>query len=403
MSSRHRDAPLPRTLFGLDAQRLRRGLSALVPGRDVSSVQPVVRASSPLTTFAVQLDRDGHLVRGERDWQMYTGQAEQDALGEGFLIAVHPDERTSFRTLMLAQLGAGRPFVCTTRIFARTPGQHRSCQLAAAPLPGSRSAWLLIVAERVASDVTEQEGRLQASARELELLRTLAEGLLHIINNALQGAVGYTALLYRGHDEWTRLAAERIDDSLARITCAGKKLVSATADARLRLALSDLGSSVREWEPELAALCPPGAHLELRASPGQTWVHSDPQTLAEALMHVVRNAAEALEASGARILVTIGQRSFLAQELAHAEPPRLAHDGEFAFIEVVDDGAGIAPAHLARVFDPFFSTKFIGRGLGLSITRGLMRQLGGLVSLTSMPGRGTRVLLLLPAAERPAC
>jgi two-component system cell cycle sensor histidine kinase/response regulator CckA len=402
MNPRDRDVPLARALFGLDAKRLRRGLSALVPGRDVSSIQAIAQPSPPVTTFAVQLDSQGRLARGAAEWRAYTGQAERDALGEGFFLAIHPDERAGFRSLLESHLRGGRPFTGSTRIFARAPGQHRLCQLAAAPSPGKGAAWLLIVAEQATSPHAERDARLSASAREAELLRTLAEGFLHIVNNALQGAVGYTALLARGGDPAVRLAADRIDEALARITRAGKKLVTAAADANLRLALCDLGSSLLEWQPLLADVCPPGARLELVAGPHQAWAHSDPQSLSESLLCVVRNAAEAMP-TGGRIVVSIGQRAFLARELERAEPPEHAHDGVFAFLEVNDEGTGIAPAHLSRVFDPFFSTKFIGRGLGLSMARGLMRQMGGLLSVASLPGQGTRVRLLLPAAERPAC
>jgi signal transduction histidine kinase len=404
MNPRDRDDPLPRTLFGLDAARLRRGLSALVPGRDVSSIQPIARSEPPTpATFAIEVDREGRLAGGAAHWGAYTGQAERDALGHGFLVAVHPDERATFRTLLQSRLAAGRPFTCTARLFARSPGQHRACQLAGAPLPGKSARWLLIIAEQVTSAASERDERARASAREAELLRTMAEGLLHIINNALQGAVGYTALLHRGPDRWPRLPAQRIDDALARITCAGRKLVIATSDAHSRLALSDLGSALLEWQPLLADVCPPGACLELSASQGQVWVRCDPHGLSEALVHVVRNAVEALPAGGGSVTVRLGQRAFLARELDRAEPPEHVHDGVFAFLEVEDHGSGISAAHLSRVFDPFFSTKFIGRGLGLSMTRGLMRQMGGVITIASTPGQSTRVRLLLPAADRPAC
>jgi two-component system cell cycle sensor histidine kinase/response regulator CckA len=403
MTPRDRDDPSPRTLFGLDARRLRRGLSALVPGRDVSAIQPIAHPSPPITTFAVEIDRKGRLVRGAAEWRAYTGQAERAAIGDGFLVAIHPDERAGFRTQLEAQLALGRPFHGSTRLFARGPGQHRSCRIAAAPLPGKSARWLLIFCEQGSGASSARDERVRTSAREAELLRTLAEGLLHIINNALQGAVGYTALLQRGPDDWARVPAARIDDALARITCAGRKLVMAASDAHPRLALCDLGSSLREAQLLLADACPPRASLELNAAPGPTWVHCDPQALSESLLHVVRNAAEALPTEGGHITIRVGQRAFLARELDRAEPPENVHDGVFAFLEVEDDGAGIAAAHLPRVFDPFFSTKFIGRGLGLSIARGLMRQMGGLITITSTPGQNTRVRLLLPAADRPAC
>nr|MBA3950022.1 histidine kinase [Acidobacteriota bacterium] len=79
-------------------------------------------------------------------------------------------------------------------------------------------------------------------------------------------------------------------------------------------------------------------------------------------------------------------------------------EGAHAVIEVADTGVGIPSEHLARIYDPFFTTKPIGRGtgLGLSITYGIVQEHGGTLACDSVEGKGTRFTLMLPLAERDA-
>ena len=76
--------------------------------------------------------------------------------------------------------------------------------------------------------------------------------------------------------------------------------------------------------------------------------------------------------------------------------------GEYAAVIVEDAGEGIAEEHLGRIFEPFYSTRFAGRGLGLPATAGVVREHGGYIGVHSAPGRGTTVVLAFPVpAERP--
>jgi two-component system NtrC family sensor kinase len=77
---------------------------------------------------------------------------------------------------------------------------------------------------------------------------------------------------------------------------------------------------------------------------------------------------------------------------------RTADDGRVVEVDFTDTGVGIPPEHLAKIFDPFFSTKEKGTGLGLSVVYGIVQRHGGEVTAESAPGRGTRIRLRLPVA-----
>ncbi len=74
--------------------------------------------------------------------------------------------------------------------------------------------------------------------------------------------------------------------------------------------------------------------------------------------------------------------------------------GDYCYLEVSDTGCGMSPTAQTRVFDPFYSTKFVGRGLGLAVVQGILRSHGGGISVMSQPGRGSTFQVLLPRAGK---
>jgi signal transduction histidine kinase len=124
-----------------------------------------------------------------------------------------------------------------------------------------------------------------------------------------------------------------------------------------------------------------GITVETRLAPDLPPILGDANTLHQVLLNLVTNAWDAVERDGRVTIETV------------------ATGGSPAMVRLVvaDTGRGIEPEILARVFDPFFSTKPTGTGLGLSITDGIVREHGGTIDVESSPGRGTRFVLTFPA------
>ena len=133
-------------------------------------------------------------------------------------------------------------------------------------------------------------------------------------------------------------------------------------------------------------------------------VHADEAHLRQAVIAVLTNAQEALTDTSAIIIVRTGTRRLPRVSL---DPPPVGvelSEGDFAFLEVEDPGAGMDENTQARMFDPFYSTKFLGRGLGLAAALGIVRIHGGAVDVRTRPDEGTRVTILLPIPhETPTC
>ena len=233
--------------------------------------------------------------------------------------------------------------------------------------------------------------------RKQEGLRRMAGGVAHDLNNLLTGILGnLDLLLSRSHlDECDRQRLEGMERSAARTALLAEQMLVYAGRMPLHFEAVDLSSLIADSRRELEELVPPQVRLELAIAPGID-LRGDPRYLRRVLRELVINAAEAIEAEvGAIMLVTgrcrAGDSGFCFSRYTDRDP-----SAEYAFIEVRDSGSGMDAATLECAFDPFFSTKLTGRGLGLACVSGILRAHEGGLEAQSRVGEGTRVRLLLP-------
>ena len=119
-------------------------------------------------------------------------------------------------------------------------------------------------------------------------------------------------------------------------------------------------------------------------------------------MNLVINAAEAIGQGPGTITVSTAERRVERAELAQARVGAELLAGRYVLLQVRDSGPGMDAATLERIFDPFFSTKFTGRGLGLAAALGIVRGHNGALAVVSAPGSGATFMLFLPSAAAPA-
>jgi len=254
-----------------------------------------------------------------------------------------------------------------------------------------------------ARDITErkrgEQERLEMErkllvAQKHESLGVMAAGIAHNFNNILQAVLGNVLL---ARDEATPAMAELLDEA-ARATeraaaISGMMLTYLGLGMGARAPRS-LGDELEQLVPLVRPTLPANVRLELQVAPDTPVSTIDPVEFRQLVMSLVTNAWEAMSEPGGTI--HISTRLLAGPEAA---PPL---DEDWAILEVRDDGAGMEAATLERIFDPFFSTKFTGRGLGLPAALGIVRAMGGEISATSQPGRGTTVTVRLPASVSPA-
>ncbi|MFZ6764720.1 response regulator [Pseudoroseomonas sp. WGS1072] len=255
----------------------------------------------------------------------------------------------------------------------------------------------LAVLEQDITDQRNLEQRLHQSEK-MQALGTMAGGVAHDFNNLLTAILGTLELLTRIEDGDSRrqrllrnaiMAAER-GSSLTQ------RLLSFSRKRDLQLQPTVVDSLLRDTEDLIQRSIGNGIGLRWHLAPELWQAMVDPEQLSLAVLNLCINSRDAMEQGGT---ITISTRNVSLADGEAADLP----SGDYVSIAVTDDGAGMAPAVLRQAFEPFFTTKEVGRGtgLGLSMVYGLSRQSGGTTLLSSEPGRGTTVELLLPRARRP--
>jgi len=119
----------------------------------------------------------------------------------------------------------------------------------------------------------------------------------------------------------------------------------------------------------------------------------------EVLESILINAVESLKDASGTVEVTFGVDSFTTDSFPIPFQEHEPSKGMFAYCQIQDNGYGIRPENLTRIFEPFYTTGFVGRGLGLALTVGIMRLHHGAITVESTPGKGTTVRVLLPVSS----
>jgi len=259
------------------------------------------------------------------------------------------------------------------------------------------------LAEERGRALAASEARL-AQASKMEALGRLAGGIAHDINNVLQAVQGGISLaakrIHRDADE-----AARFLDLAANATKRGAGVTGRLLAFARR---GKLSAGPVEPAPLLAGLAHilrhtlgPSVDLRLEMPTDVCAVLADADQLEAVLVNLANNARDALP-GGSGIVVLRAEPVTIAPDSPRR--PEGLEPGDYVRLSVADDGEGMAPDVLARVTEPFFTTKAKGQGtgLGLAMARGFAEQSGGALAIDSAPGRGTTVSLWLPRAPAGA-
>jgi signal transduction histidine kinase/CheY-like chemotaxis protein len=262
----------------------------------------------------------------------------------------------------------------------------------------------------VGHDVTDQlqaeQDRLDFErqllhTQKLESLGVLAGGIAHDFNNLLLTILGNIELAamkiptdsppHKLLGQAT-LAASRAADLTSRLLAySGKGIFVIT-----RLNLNQL---VNENAALFRTAVPRTVSIDLHLTAGLPDIMGDVAQIQQVVMNLITNASEAIEAQSGLIKLTIGLQSCDRSCLSRSRLEEKPAPGQFAYLEVSDNGIGMSEQVQQRIFDPFFTTKFTGRGLGMSAVLGIIKAHSGALFLASAPGKGTTIRVIFPIAE----
>lgn len=243
-------------------------------------------------------------------------------------------------------------------------------------------------------------------AQKLESLGVLAGGIAHDFNNLLAVVLGNAELARADlpEDSPAQVSLVAIEEAAQRAASLSGQMLAYSGHGRFEIAAIDIAAEVGAIGELLRVSLPKSAALTLPdpgAGAGEpVIVDADVSQLRQVVLNLITNAADAVSSRGGTIAVRVGTTRCDAEALARMPYAfRGARPGAFAWVEVEDDGVGMSAETQARIFDPFYTTKGQGRGLGLAATLGIVRGHRGAIEVTSAPGEGTRLRLLLPLAE----
>jgi PAS domain S-box-containing protein len=258
----------------------------------------------------------------------------------------------------------------------------------------------------IATDITERKEaeeerlRLQQQVQEaqrLDGLGMLAGGIAHDFNNLLTAILGYSSLIdmalpttspLRGHLAQIEQASRRAAD-----LC--QQLLAYAGKGRFIVGQADLSSVVRDTVALMHLSISKKATLELRLASGLPLLEADLTQLRQVIMNLVLNASEALGDRGG--LITVSTSLMSGEDISPGlSAGTTLEKGDHVALAVSDTGCGMDEATQARIFEPFFSTKFLGRGLGLAAVLGIVRAHKGAIQVESAPGQGSTFLVLFP-------
>ncbi len=359
--------------------------------------------------YAIMLARlsDGRILKVNEEFLNTTGFSRKDVLGKTTLDVQfwRSSQKRDEYLGKLTNLGSVHGL---EQQFRTKAGETRT---------GLFSAETIIINNEKSSissiiDITERkqaekerlrlEQRVQ-QAQKAESLAAMAGAIAHNFNNMLSAAMGnlelalnvapiepnQQKLLLNSMHACQRAATI----SRSMLTCLGQDFGKAQP--------LDLAKIIDDTCSLLSASIPHSMLLNSKIPSPGPFVKSDRAHLTQILTNLISNGIEATAEQKGEITLTIDTHPGTGIQEARLFPtgwkPMIK---EYACISVVDKGCGIPPENLDRIFDPFFSTRFVGRGLGLAVVLGLLRTIEGAISVSSIPGHGSTFRVFLPVWEQ---
>lgn len=246
------------------------------------------------------------------------------------------------------------------------------------------------------------ERQVQQTQRQ-DSLGALAGGIAHDFNNLLGVILGYSdlALLKIPVNDSVREDLNEIIKASVRASDLCRQMLTYSGKGRLSVSNFDFLKLVNDTTSLLKALVSKKATLEISLPASLPFIEADPTQIDQVLINLIINASEALENKNGTIRLSLDAQYCSKEYLSKLILGKDLPEGEYVCLRVSDTGRGISPDALERIFEPFFSTKNAGRGLGLSVMMGIVKSHRGALDVKSALGEGTVFSIFLPVADKP--
>jgi len=240
--------------------------------------------------------------------------------------------------------------------------------------------------------------------QKLESLGVLAGGIAHDFNNLLCGILGSAELILMDLDDSApaREDLDTIRNTARKASELCKQLLAYSGKGRFVVEPVNLTDLVTGMGNLLAVSMAKTVILDLELADDLVPIDADPGQVQQIILNLAINASEAIEDKSGKVCISTGMRECDRKSLNSMLLGEDVEAGPYVYLAVSDTGCGMDEETSKRMFDPFFSTKFTGRGLGLAATLGILRSHGGAIEVDTTPGKGSKMTVYFPTGNKPA-
>jgi PAS domain S-box-containing protein len=328
------------------------------------------------------------------------GYSENELSEIPFKNLIHPEDKEMVMERYFQRLKGGKfPSSYSFRIINKS-GDESWVQLNAALITWEdRPATINLI-----RDITEQrqlENQLRQSQK-MESIGTLAGGIAHDFNNILGIILGNTELALDDVPEWNpaRLNLEEVITASIRARDVIRQLLSFARKTKLERRPTNITPIIKESLKLLRASIPTSIDIRQNIPEDIDTILADPTQINQVLINLCTNADHSMPHGG---IIEVTLENVEVDEESMAQYPGL-HPGRYVHLIVSDTGQGISQKDIYNIFDPYFTTKDVGRGtgMGLAVVHGIVKEHNGIITVKSKLGKGTAFGLFFPAVENEA-
>jgi len=358
-----------------------------------------------------------NIITGELWWsdevfRIFAINADQfEASYDAFLNAIHPEDRAEVDRAYIDAIDNKTPYDINHRLLmpdASVKYIHEHCETFYND-QGRAVRSIGSVQDITDQFLIEQERlKLQSQlehTQRLESLGVLAGGIAHDFNNILTAIMGNAALAeYKtlpDQEDMQKYLANIVQSSeKAANLC--KQMLAYSGKGKFQVRLIDLSNIVNETSQLLEVSIGKSVNLNYHLAKELPRIEADVAQVQQVIMNLVINASDAIGNNNGMISIVTGVMDVDQGYLHSTSTEDPLPEGRYVFLEVSDSGCGMDKQTQKRLFDPFFSTKTTGHGLGMSAVQGIIRGHHGAIKVYSELGHGTTFKMLLPINELTA-
>ena len=329
----------------------------------------------------------------------------EDLVGRSIYEFIHPDDRERVRTQSHDLVRRGQPALVSCRVRT-ADGSYLWVESQATPIlddAGQPKQIVCVTRDISARKQVEAEAeRLRHRLWQAEKYQALADfagSLAHDLNNALTSILGFSEIAQAERSTDATLASHLAQIKNATLRAANLIEQMLTFAGRRAVALTELALDliIKEALPTFTDLFTEQIRLELDIEPGDLRIRGNRDQLIAAVQGLLANAVEALPGKSGTVTIRLARVAVTDPKQVPGFVVIEPRPNQYVCLSVRDTGRGISESDLPRLFEPFFSTKFTGRGLGLAVILGTVRHHGGFITVESVVDQGSTFSLYLPA------